>query len=44
MPAFEDFYFDSTYPGKKIHALICRPEKEAVCVVQIAHGIAEHIV
>ena len=43
MPAFEDFYFDSTYPGKKIHALICRPEKEAVCVVQIAHGIAEHI-
>ena len=43
MPAFEDFYFQSTYPGKKIHALICRPDKVPVCVVQIAHGIAEHI-
>ena len=43
MPAFEDFYFDSAYQGKKIHALICRPDTTPVCVVQIAHGIAEHI-
>ena len=43
MPAFEDFFFDSTRGGQKLHARICRPDCDPVCVVQIAHGIAEHI-
>jgi alpha-beta hydrolase superfamily lysophospholipase len=43
MPAFEDFFFDSSRGGQKLHARICRPDCAPVCVVQIAHGIAEHI-
>ena len=43
MPTFEDFMFDSTRAGHRLHARICRPDGEPVCVVQIAHGIAEHI-
>ena len=43
MPKFEDFTFDSTRGDQKLHGRICRPDGEPVCVVQIAHGIAEHI-
>ena len=43
MPTFEDFMFDSTRKGHRLHARICRPDGDPVCVVQIAHGVAEHI-
>ena len=43
MPEFRDFYFPSTTGKNKILARICTPDKPAKAVVQIAHGIAEHI-
>jgi len=43
MPEFSDFYFDS-YTGKnKIHVKKCTPDSAPKAVVQIAHGIAEHV-
>ncbi len=45
MARFEDFYYDSTDGGSKIHALKCLPEEglQIRGVVQIAHGISEHV-
>jgi alpha-beta hydrolase superfamily lysophospholipase len=43
MPEFRDFYFPSTTGRNKIYARICAPDKPPKAVVQIAHGIAEHI-
>ena len=43
MPAFEDFYFESSTGCNTIRALKCAPDGKAKAVVQIAHGIAEHI-
>ena len=43
MPVFEDFTFKSTTGRNTIHARICRPDSEPKCVVQISHGIGEHI-
>lgn len=43
MVTFEDFYFDSSTGQNRIHALKCVPEGNVRAVVQIAHGIAEHI-
>lgn len=43
MVQFEDFYYDSSTGKNQIHALKCTPEGEVRAVVQIAHGIAEHI-
>ncbi len=43
MPAFEDFYFESSTGCNTIRALKCVPDGKAKAVVQIAHGIAEHI-
>lgn len=43
MVKFEDFYFDSSTGQNRVHALKCEPEGAVRAVVQIAHGIAEHI-
>ena len=39
----ESFYYDSRDDRHKIHALRWRPEQEPVCVLQLVHGMAEHI-
>ena len=43
MPKFEDFFFESSTGVNRIHARKCIPDTEPRAVVQIAHGIAEHI-
>ena len=43
MPVFEDFTFPSSTGRNTIHALRCLPDGQPKAVVQIAHGIAEHI-
>lgn len=43
MASFEEFYFDSSTGRHSIYGLQCRPEGQVRAVVQIAHGIAEHI-
>ncbi len=43
MPKFDDFFFDSSTGVNRIHARRCLPDGEPRAVVQIAHGIAEHI-
>ena len=43
MPSFQDFYFQSSTGRTSIHALKCVPASKPRAVVQIAHGIAEHI-
>ena len=43
MPIFEDFYFPSSTGKNTIRARKCVPDGQAKAVVQIAHGIAEHI-
>ena len=43
MPSFQDFYFQSSAGRTSIHALKCVPDSKPRAVVQIAHGIAEHI-
>ena len=43
MPKFEDFTFQSSTGVNTIHALKCVPDTPPKAVVQIAHGIAEHI-
>jgi len=39
----EEFYFDSTAPGERIHAVLYAPEGEVKAVLQITHGMAEFI-
>ena len=43
MAKFEEFYYESSTGKNTIHAIKCVPEGEVRGVVQIAHGIAEHI-
>ena len=43
MPEFRDFYYPSSTGRNEIRARICRPDGPVKGVVQIAHGIAEHI-
>ena len=43
MPKFEDFYFDSSTGKNTIRARKCIPDCRPKAVIQIAHGIAEHI-
>ena len=43
MPSFQDFYFQSSTGRTSIHALKCVPDSKPRAVVQIAHGVAEHI-
>ncbi len=39
----EEFYYDSFCNTNKIHAVKWVPEGTPLCVVQIAHGMAEHL-
>ena len=43
MPTFKDFFFNSSTGKNKIHARMCVPDTEPRAIVQIIHGIAEHI-
>lgn len=43
MSALSDFYYTSADGKHGIHARKCVPEGKPVAIVQIAHGIAEHI-
>ena len=43
MPKFEDFSFQSSTGHNTIHARKCIPDGEPRAVIQIEHGIAEHI-
>ena len=43
MSVFEDFTFESSTGKNTIHALKCLPADKPRAIVQIAHGIAEHI-
>lgn len=43
MPVFNEFYFESNTGKNTLYALRCTPDGEARGVVQIAHGIADHI-
>ena len=43
MPSFRDFYFDSSTGHNKLRAHMCTPDMQPKAVVQIVHGIAEHM-
>lgn len=43
MPSFNDFYFTSSNGKNQIRARECLPDGEPRAIIQIAHGIAEHI-
>jgi len=43
MPEFREFYYESSTGKNKIRAKMCIPDGSPKGVVQIAHGIAEHI-
>ena len=43
MPSFNDFYFNSSTGKNRIHVRRCVPDGQVRAVVQIMHGIAEHI-
>ena len=43
MPTFNDFYFNSSTGKNRIHVRRCVPDGDVRGVVQIIHGIAEHI-
>lgn len=43
MPSFRDFYFDSTTGVNNIRARICTPDCEPRALIQLVHGIGEHI-
>ena len=43
MPTFKEFYFDSTTGKNTLYAVSCVPDSAPRGVVQIAHGIADHI-
>ena len=43
MPEFREFYYKSSTGRNQIRAKMCTPDATPKSVVQIAHGIAEHI-
>ena len=43
MSRFEDLYFNSANGKSIVRARQCLPEGKARAVLQISHGIAEHI-
>ena len=43
MPSFQEFYFTSSTGMNRIRALKCLPDGDPKAIVQIAHGIAEHV-
>lgn len=43
MPSFQDIFFPSSTGKNTIHARKCLPDSKPRAVIQIVHGIAEHI-
>ena len=43
MPSFQEFYFSSSNGHSRIRAMKCLPDVQPKAILQIAHGIAEHI-
>lgn len=43
MPEFKDIYYPSSTGKNTIHARVCTPSGQPKAIVQIVHGIAEHI-
>ena len=43
MPEFREFYYESSTGRNRIRARMCTPDGTPRAIVQIAHGIAEHI-
>ncbi len=43
MPSFKEFYFTSSTGRNQIRVKQCTPDAEPKAIVQIAHGIAEHV-
>ena len=43
MPEIREFYFESSTGKNTLRALMYKPDRPPKAVVQIAHGIAEHI-
>lgn len=43
MPSFTEFYFTSSTGMNQIRVKQCNPDSEPRAIVQIAHGIAEHV-
>ncbi len=43
MPSFKDFYFESSTGHNKLRAHMCTPDVEPRGIIQIVHGIAEHM-
>ena len=43
MKHFEEFFYESSTGVNKIHAIKCFPDGNARGIVQIAHGVADHI-
>jgi len=43
MPDFSDFYYPSSNGVNSIHARVCKPIEKPKAIIQIVHGIAEHI-
>ena len=43
MPSFKEFYFTSSTGRNQIRVKQCSPDTEPKAIVQIAHGIAEHV-
>ena len=43
MPEFREFFYESSTGKNKIRARMCTPDGTPRAIVQIAHGIAEHI-
>lgn len=43
MPQFSDFYFTSSTGKNRIRVKLCLPDGEAKGIVQIEHGVADHI-
>ena len=43
MPSFQEFYFTSSTGTNQIRVKKCLPDSAPAAIVQIAHGIAEHV-
>jgi len=43
MAEYSDFFYPSSDGRNKIHARVCTPSSKPKAVIQIVHGIAEHI-
>ena len=43
MPSFREFSFSSSNGADKLYACKCLPDTEAKAIIQIAHGVCDHI-